>query len=158
MKTLEVESTAKKIISIQKVLVALDLSDHSTTTVTYAAEIAKCFDASLTIVHVCEPVPLQSYATEAVYRLIENQRIDLQRLLDEYSQKTRKPGVACEAVLLVGDAAEEILALARDMNADLIVVASLHSSLLGRLFNLNKAPRLMHRALCPVLFYCDKNT
>jgi nucleotide-binding universal stress UspA family protein len=154
MKTLEVESPIKTMISIQKVLVALDLSDHSTATVTYAAAIAKCFDASLTIVYVCEPVPLQGYATETIYRLIENQRIDLQRLLDEYTQKARKAG---EAVLLVGDAAEEILALAREMKADLIVVASLHPTLLGRLFNLNKAPRLMRRAPCPVLVYCKGN-
>jgi nucleotide-binding universal stress UspA family protein len=70
-------------------------------------------------------------------------------------QKARKAGVACAAVLLVGDAAEEILALARDMKADLIVVASLHPTLLGRLFNLNKAA--MHRAPYPVLVYCEGN-
>jgi nucleotide-binding universal stress UspA family protein len=43
------------------------------------------------------------------------------------------------------------------VDADLIVTASHHPTFLRRLFNLDKAPRIMHRAPCPVLVYHEKN-
>jgi nucleotide-binding universal stress UspA family protein len=36
-------------------------------------------------------------------------------------------------------------------NADLIVTASHYRSSLGQLFNLDQAPKITHRAPCPVL-------
>jgi universal stress protein A len=158
MKNLKTETLTNKLVSIQKVLVEVDLSDHSEATVSYAAEVAKCFDASLTIVHVHEPVPVYEYASETTYALLDDQRRDLQKRLDELNQKVRKIGLVCESVYLVGEPAEQISALARDIDADLIVTASHHPTFLGRLFNLDKAPQIMHRAPCPVLICHGKNT
>jgi universal stress protein A len=158
MKTLEPETSKNKLVSIHKVLVAVDLSDHSKATATYAAEIAKSFSASLTIVYVYEPVPLYNYASETTYTLIEDQREALQKLLDELTKKVEEIGLECKSVFMVGDLAEQISELARDINADLIVTASHHATLLGRLFNLNKAPHIMHRAPCPILVYHERNT
>ena len=54
MNNLEDKGLAKQIVSIKKVLVAVDLSHHSEATAFYAAGIANQFGASLTIVHVYE--------------------------------------------------------------------------------------------------------
>jgi nucleotide-binding universal stress UspA family protein len=157
MKTLKAETRTNRFVSIRKVLVAIDLSRHSEATATYAAEMAKSFGASLTIVHVYEPVPLYDYKSETTYTVIENQCEDLQKLLDELTRKVQKTGVVCDSVFRVGDPAEEIAALARDIGADLIVTASHHPMLLARLFNLDKAPQIMYRTPCPVLVYHEKN-
>jgi universal stress protein A len=158
MNNLEAESRKNKFVSIQKVLVAVDLSDHSEATATYAAELAKCFDASLTLVHVYEPVPLYEYASETTCTVLDDQRDDLQNLLEELTQKVQKIGLVCDSAFLDGNPAQQISALARDIDADLIVTASHHPTMLGHLFNLDKAPQIMHRATCPVLVYHEKNT
>jgi universal stress protein A len=157
MKTLEAETPINKFESIRKILVAVDLSHHSSETACYAAELAKRLHASLTIAHVYEPVPVYNSAPETIYPLIDDLCVSLQKLLDELTQKVQRSGVVCESAFRVGEAAEEISALARDIGADLIVTASHHPTFLARLFNLDKAPHIMHRAPCPVLVYHEKS-
>jgi universal stress protein A len=141
------------------VLVAVNLSDHSEATVTYAAEIAKIFDASLTIGYVYQPVSLCEYASETTLTVLEDQRRDLQRMLKILTQKAQKSGVICESVFLVGEPAEQISILAREMGADLLVTASHHPAFLGRIFNLDKAALPVgHWAPCPVLIYHEKTS
>jgi len=156
MKTLEAETLAGKLVSIRKILVAVDLSDHSEATASYAAELANSFGASLTVAYVYEPIPLSEYASETTYSLLEEQRCDLRKLLDELTQKVQKIGAVCEPAFLVGKPAEQISTLARKIGADLVVAASRHPTFLGELFNLDTAPQIMHRAPCPVLIYHDK--
>jgi nucleotide-binding universal stress UspA family protein len=158
MKTLEVEKPENKLVSVQRVLVAVDLTKHSEATAHYAAEIAKCFDASLYVVHVFASESYYEFGTEGAYNLIEQERQDLHANLDRLTEQVRRLVPVCESVFLVGEPAEQISALARDVDADLIVTASHHPSFLGRLFNLDKAPKIMHQAPCPVLVYHEKNT
>jgi hypothetical protein len=47
MKTLEAEKFEDKLVSIQRVVAAVDLTKHSVATAQYATQIAKCFNASL---------------------------------------------------------------------------------------------------------------
>jgi nucleotide-binding universal stress UspA family protein len=61
--------------------------------------------------------------------------------------------VASESEFLLGDPAGKVADSARKMGADLIIRASHQTKFLARLFNLAEAPRIMHRAQCPVLFY-----
>jgi universal stress protein A len=157
MKTLEAATPASKFTLIQKVLVAVDLSEHSEATATYAAQLAKCFGASLTLVHVHDPVPLYEFASETTCTVLDQQREDLQKLLDELKQKVQKLGLVCRSAFLDGKPAERISALARDMDADLIVVRGEQSTFLGNLLNQHKAPQIMHRAPCPVLIYHRKS-
>jgi nucleotide-binding universal stress UspA family protein len=157
MNTLEAEKRLPKFLSIKRVLVAVDLSEQSKVTATYAAELAKCFGASLTLVHVHDPVPLYEYASETTCTVLDEQREDLQKLLDELTQQVRKPGLVCRSVFLDGDPAERISALASDIDADLIVTGSRPSTFLGSLLSQHKAPQIMHRAPCPVLIYHQKN-
>jgi nucleotide-binding universal stress UspA family protein len=155
---LKVEASSDRSLSLRKVLVAVNLSDHSVATTLYAAEIAKIFDASLTIGYVYQPVPLCEYASETTFTVLEDQRGDLQRMLKILTQKAQKSGVICESVFLVGEPAEQISILAREMGADLLVTACHRPAFLGRIFNLDKAAPLGHRAPCPVLIYHEKTS
>lgn len=156
MQTFEAKSVTKVSVSIKKVLVAVDLSAHSEATASYAAGLARCFGASLTVVYVYEPVPLCEYASETTYTVLEDERDQLQKLLEELALKVKTPGLVCKSAFLVGNPVEQITTLARDIRADLIVTASHHPTFLGRLLNLDKAPKIMHRAPCPVLVYHEK--
>jgi nucleotide-binding universal stress UspA family protein len=90
MNPLETEKHTPKVLSIKKVLVAVDLSEQSEATATYAAELAKCFGASLTLVHVHDPVPLYEYASETTCTVLDEQHEGLQKLLNELTQQVRK--------------------------------------------------------------------
>jgi universal stress protein F len=158
MRTLEAQKPENKLVSIQKIVVAVDLTKHSEATSIYAAQIAKCFDASLYVAHVFSPVSLYELGGEGAYNLIDQERQELRAKLDELVEQAWRDVPVCESVFLEGEPAEQISALARDVDADLIITASHHPSFLGRLFNLDKAPKIMHQAPCPVLVYHEKNT
>jgi nucleotide-binding universal stress UspA family protein len=123
----------------------------------YAAEIALFFQASLTIVYVYRTVSFCEYASETTLTVLEDQRRDLERMLNVLAQKVQKSGVICESAFLVGEPTEQISILARDMGADLLVTASHQSTFLERIFNLDKAPSIKHQAPCPVLIYHEKS-
>jgi nucleotide-binding universal stress UspA family protein len=153
MKTLETEQSKDQLISIQKIVVAVDLSKHSEATTHYAAELAKCFHADLYVIHVFSPASFYATASEKTYGLINEECARLRRKLDQLTDGVREEVPKSEAILLMGDPAEEIKAMARDIDADLIITASHHPGFLARLFNLDKAPKIMHHAPCPVLVY-----
>ena len=157
MKTLEAEKFEDKLVSIQRVVAAVDLTKHSVATAQYAAQIAKCFNASLYVAHVFAAEPFYEFGSEGTYNLVEQRRQELRSELDNLTEQLETLVAVCESVFLEGEAAEQISALARDVDADLIVTASHHPTFLGRLFNLDKAPQIMHRAPCPVLVYHEKN-
>jgi nucleotide-binding universal stress UspA family protein len=156
MRSLRAKASSDRSLSIGKVLVAVNLSDHSEATTIYAATMAKIFDASLTVGYVYQPVPLCQYASETTFTLLEDQRRDLQKMLKILTQKAQKCGVICESVFLVGEPAEQISILAREMGADLLVTACHQPAFLGRIFNLDKGSPVKHRIPCPVLIYHEK--
>jgi nucleotide-binding universal stress UspA family protein len=153
MKSSKAATATKTSVSLRKMVVAVDLSDHSESTARYAAEIARCFSASLSVVYVYQPVPLGEYVCESTFTILEEERDRLCKLLGELAQKVTTGRLMCKAVFLVGDPAEQIARWARKVDADLIITGSNGPTFLGRLFNLAKAPRIMHRAPCPVLVY-----
>jgi len=157
MKTLEAEKLEDKLASIRRVIVAVDLTKHSEATAHYAAEIAKCFNASLYVAHVFASEGFYEFGGESAYNIVDQRRQELRAQLDGLTEQVQKLVPVCESVFLEGEAAEQISALARDVDADLIVTASHHPGFLGRLFNLDKAPQIMHRAPCPVLVYHEKS-
>jgi nucleotide-binding universal stress UspA family protein len=153
MKSSKTATPTKTPAILRKVMVAVDLSDHSEATARYAAEIARSFGASLSVIYVYKPVPLGEYVCESTLTILEEERDRLSKLLGELAQKVKVNGLICKAVFLVGDPAEQIARWAREVDADMIITGSSEPTFLGRLFHLAKAPRIMHRAPCPVLVY-----
>ena len=157
MKSSKAATPTKTSALLRKIVVAVDLSNHSEATARYAAEIARCFSASLNVVYVYEPVPLGEYVCESTLTILEEERDRLCSLLSELAQKVKPSGLLCKAVFLVGDPVEQIARCARKIDADLIITGSNEPTFLGRLFKLAKAPRIMHRAPCPVLIYSQRS-
>jgi nucleotide-binding universal stress UspA family protein len=144
------------ILSIQRIIVAVSLTKDSEATTRYAAEIAKHFNASLYVAYDFWP-PLDEFQSEGACNLIARREKQLRANLDELAERMQGLVPECESIFLMGEPAERISALAREIHADLIVTASHHPRFLVRLFTLDQAPEIMHRAPCPVLVYHDKN-
>jgi nucleotide-binding universal stress UspA family protein len=138
---------------VKKIVVALDLSPYSEATAQYALGIAKTLGASLVLVHVFEPIQMNEFITEEGFRVLDHDRQVMQQALTDMTKTLRETYPACTERFIVGEPAEEVALAACELEADLIITASHHSSFLGRLFGLDQAPKIMHRAPCPVLVY-----
>jgi nucleotide-binding universal stress UspA family protein len=144
-------------LNIRKIVVAVDLSAHSRKTAAYAAEFAKSFGASMTLVHAFEPEMITEFTTQEVHEGYEENKRDTAKELNKLADSVRKIYPDCYAEFRVGDPAQEINLVAEDLQADLIITASHHPGFLGRLFGIDQAPRILHRARCPVLVYHEES-
>ncbi|HEY0790714.1 MAG TPA: universal stress protein [Chthoniobacterales bacterium] len=138
--------------SLKRIVTAVDLTPHSATTARYAADFARSVGASLVLVHVY-PDP-----NGPGVKADERNRQAAERALADLTAMLRENGHACESAFLVGEPAAQVAAVAGNLDADLIVTASHHPSVLGQLFNRDQAPRIIHRAPCSVLVYHGSRT
>jgi nucleotide-binding universal stress UspA family protein len=153
---LDETDTSTYTLNIRKIVVAVDLSPHSRKTAAYAAAFAKSFGASLTLVHAFEPERITEFTTQEVHEGREENKRDSEKELNKLADSVRKTCGDCYAEFRVGDPAEQVNLVAADVQADLIITASHHPGFLSRLFGIDQAPRILHRARCPVLVYHEE--
>lgn len=138
----------------RKICCAVDFSDPSRFAMEEAADLAKRCCAELTLVHVYEPPPpvsMDALAAGESTLFWEALAVDLERSLAAWrAEAARRAGVPVASVLLVGRAAPEILAWAREHGTDLLVVGT-HGRLgLKRLVLGSVAEHVVRQAPCPV--------
>ena len=118
---------------IKHVLVALDGSEHSRSSIEHALWLARQFDASVTGLHVIDIVSIEgsflhdisgSLGFEPYLDFSSKMREVLQErgrgMLDEFAERCREAGVRCDTVMDMGVIANEICERAR--TADLVVI------------------------------------
>jgi nucleotide-binding universal stress UspA family protein len=84
--------------------------------------------------------------------------LDLRYKLDHLVDHARATIPWCKSAFLVGEPAERIASLARDVRADLIITTSSHLRFLSRMFNLDNGARIVRPASCPVFVYQATDT
>jgi nucleotide-binding universal stress UspA family protein len=134
----------------KKILHANDGSDHAFNALSLALQIAKHDKAELHMVSVEErghmpeltgETPQTPYTVSVRFDQVTRRA----RHMAEHSQ------VKFQTHVLAGHPVRDIIKLASDLNADLIVVgASGHSALYDRMIG-SRAQRILHHANCPVL-------
>ncbi len=141
--------------ALKKIIVAIGLSPHSEATARYAAKWAEAFAASINLVHVCPLGSVDGFGiSPEVATALRLQRQSVQEALSVMAQLIRESCPNCKTTVLAGDPVEEVVLLARDLNADLIVIgARYHAGFLARLFAADQGRKIIHRAPCPVLVY-----
>jgi nucleotide-binding universal stress UspA family protein len=156
MNTVETVQDQETVLNIKTILVAVDLSFHSEKTVAYALAVARRFGASLKLIHVYTPPTSTEFGMQDTYSLLEQDREDAQRRLAALADQVRRDYPKCEYLLRTGDPSEQITNTANLLGADLIVTACHHQTVVGHLLNLDQAPKIIHRARCPVLVWRDE--
>jgi nucleotide-binding universal stress UspA family protein len=155
MNYLEKVQEQETALNLGTILVAVDLSPHSERTVAYAVSVARRFGASLKLIHVYALPASTEFGGQDMCSLLEKDRGDVERRLATLVDRVRGDYPKCEYVLRIGDPSEQITNAATVVGADLIVTACHHSTVLGHLLNLVQAPKIVHRARCPVLVWQD---
>jgi nucleotide-binding universal stress UspA family protein len=139
-----------------RIVVGTDGSETAAEAVRQAVDLAKLAGASLSIVSAYEPVPKRRLEGEQQDAPPDVQheigpREDVNLVLDAAAAQARKEGVEVQTHPVEAEAAEAILNVAEETNADLIVVGN--KGMTGaRRFLLGSVPNnVSHHAPCSVI-------
>jgi nucleotide-binding universal stress UspA family protein len=142
---------------IQKIVCPVDFSNCAQQALKYATELAKQFDAELSIVHAYEdpaayvtPMPMSGYVGPGAELLLELRK-QLEQRLTQTTAEVQQLGVRVRSELLEGAPYRVVLDWAKEYGADLIVVGTHgHTGLTHALLG-SVTERIVRMAHCPVL-------
>ena len=132
---------------MKRILCPIDFDEHSTRALARAEELALRHGAELLLLHVvARPDPIVTPSTGPAI-----QARTARARLDELAAKVREGGLRCEAAILGGDPALQILQAARDGGADLIVMATHGRHGVSRVVLGSVTEAVLHATKCPLL-------
>ena len=141
---------------LRQILLPTDFSGCANYALPYAAAIARATQASIICLHVVEPVvPAVGYTGLAdpmpIADMSDQLEDSAERELPRLTDCEELNGLEVEEVIVHGDAAAEIVRVAGEREADLIVISSHGRTGLGRMIFGSTAEAVVRHASCPVL-------
>ena len=137
-------------MNAKKIIFPTDFSTSSDAALPHAASLARDMGATLLIVHV-EELPAAYGGGEMYYGIPEPDTAELESMLARVAPADG--AVRCERRLITGDPATEIVRLARDEEAEMIVMGTHGRAGLSRLLMGSVAELVVRRAPCPVMTF-----
>jgi nucleotide-binding universal stress UspA family protein len=147
---------SKSELRLQKIVLPTDFSGCANYALPYAASIARATGATIICVHVVEPVvPAVGYTGLAepmpIADISDQLEDSAERQLPKLAECEECEGLKIEEVIVHGDAAAEIVRVAEEHDADLVVISSHGRTGLGRIIFGSTAEAVVRHATCPVL-------
>jgi universal stress protein A len=139
-------------VRLREILTPIDFSDASQKALRYATALAEQFRASLKLLHVVELSLVGSdFGAIEMSRLMTDLQVNAQKELAEWMQREVGNRVPALSLVRAGRPHAEILAAARELGADLILLASHGHSSLAHVVLGSTVERVVRQAPCPVL-------
>lgn len=143
-------------MQLRTILLPTDFSECAAHAVPVAAEMARQAGARLLCLHVVEPVvPAVGWTPVAeplpLADISDRLEDSAARELPKLSQCAECEGLDVEELIAHGEASSEIVRVARERGADLIVISSHGRTGLGRIIFGSTAESVVRYAHCPVL-------
>jgi nucleotide-binding universal stress UspA family protein len=138
-------------LAIHTILHPTDFSERSEYAFRLACSLARDHDAKLVLVHI---VPTPQMVAYGEMPLLAPQQAEgfMENLKERMSEvRATEVGIVFEEQLIEGEPATEIIRLARELPADLVVMGTHGRTGLGRLLMGSVAEQVMRKAPCPVL-------
>lgn len=134
----------------QRVLIAIDNSKHAMRAAQAGQELAAQLGAKVLIVHVVEPAP-PATPDYVPPQYLEDRRQQLASELIEQVRNTFPPDSKPDVQKRDGQISEEVIAAAKEWEADLIVIGSSGRGRFAQLMLGSTADAIVRHAACPVL-------
>jgi len=142
-------------IQIQKILCPVDFSKNSDHALEYAVAFAERHQAELVVIHVMDyaAIDVLDYpsAFEFSTQINERMREIAEERLNQLAETRREEYARISTRLTTGTPFLEIVTLAREEGADLIVMGTQGRSGLAQVFMGSVAEKVVRKAHCPVL-------
>jgi nucleotide-binding universal stress UspA family protein len=145
-----------KAVEPRRILIPIDFSEHSKHALSYALSIARQFQSELILVYVVETA---IYPAEFGFGQVAMPGVEMEkefrergkRELDKLVQNVIKGAVASQTIVSEGHPANEILAIAKKEEINLIIIATHgHTGVEHLLFG-STTEKVVRKAPCPVL-------
>jgi nucleotide-binding universal stress UspA family protein len=130
----------------KRILCPISLADDSAATLNLATEVAGTSGATVKLVHVVEHTAVHASATSVGSKGAAEEAKKLQELGSQ-----RLAGCLYETEVVIGHAAEEIVAAASNEQITLVIMGTQSRRVPGRLFLGSVAERVVREAACPVM-------
>jgi nucleotide-binding universal stress UspA family protein len=144
---------------VTHILAPTDLTADSKESVEYAVRLARCFDAKLTLLHVCpgseradipfSPLYAGQLELDGIRVLEESHKAE--RTLRAMRDRIRVHHSLTEDCFLLGDPGSLILWVARECHVDLMVISTHYYNCLDGLFDEANSDKIIRDAPCCVL-------
>ncbi|HEX4995696.1 MAG TPA: universal stress protein [Methylomirabilota bacterium] len=137
-----------------RIVVATDFSECAQGAWELARRIAAAPGSELVVTHVLTEVPLYGegvFNIETARKVREGARKWAEGALEAWVGKARAEGLSARAVVRTGVPHQEIVAVAQDERADLVVIGTTGRGGLNRALLGSVADRVVRLAPCPVL-------
>ena len=142
-------------LPIRKILCPTDFSEPAAEGYRNALLLAKHFEAELLVLHVNTPIPIMPMGHGAVNFNVPEYRKEMENYaasrMKEWIAETAAEDVKITDILGEGDAAGEIVRVAEDQDADLIVIATHGHSGWKKLVTGSVTEKVVRTATRPVL-------
>lgn len=144
---------------LRSILVPTDFSPHAATALEAAVDLARRFEAKLTLLHVyAAPGLVMPEAFVAASPAASRDLLDaIDRSLADLRARTQGPGLTVTSQAIQGRPAHEICEAARQGGHDLIVIGTHGRTGITRFFLGSVAERVVRAAPCPVLVARSKS-
>jgi nucleotide-binding universal stress UspA family protein len=163
VETPAVTTFVPELLHLRKILVPTDMSPPAEKAIRYASQLAEQFGGELCVVHVIEPVypyPLDGMTYYPVSLPTDPnvaRRPELEANLQERADKLAKEHrIKIKTEVRVGNAYDQIVQAARDLEADLVVIATHGYTGLKHFLLGSTAEKVVRHAPCPVLVVREK--
>lgn len=159
-------------IKIEKILVPTDFSEVSLPAIRYACSLARDHAAEVFVLHaipteVVRSSALHGYVGEEAFLfsgawisriqpapidvLVREKRLDLYNFLQGKIEPELLRAVKVTPLVRLGEVVDEVVAAAKEVQCDLIVMTSRERTWLGRLLSSSRTQQVVRLAPCPVL-------
>lgn len=148
------KATDSDYIKIRQILVPTDFSENACKALRYAFAFAKQFGSRLTVLHVVEPVTYPvgtDYFVAEVQNLGATLQAESQKRLTTFMAEQVEPVTSADALLRIGTAWQEITAVAKERDVDLIILATHGFTGLKHVLLGSTAEKVVRHAPCPVM-------
>jgi len=136
----------------KRILCAVDLSDPSRRALANAVHLARTFQAELAVLHVAESLPeLYLSAATIAAEAQSKYRLEERREFDAFLKDFDFTDITWTKTVRQGGAHQEILKLAREWNADLLVMGSVGRTGLSRILLGSVAGKVLREMPCSVI-------
>ena len=148
--------SGSRLVTYRNFLVPIDFSEHSKKTIEYATQLAALTGASIKILHILQMPerPAAFYRGINIQPNLSDRDVANEQLSQVIGEILAK-GLQAQSILRIGNAYEEIVSVANEMDVDLIVIGSHGYRGLGRLLLGSTAERVLQYAPCAVLVVKD---
>ncbi len=140
--------------AFRTLLVTTDFSATSRSAIPLAHALAEKFGAKIVVVYVQEDVMppfVGEYAQTSIQTILDDQREQLRQELEKFAATEFGSGLQVESVVTTGIPHAEIVRLATERSADLIIMATHGRGFIGHALFGSTTERVLRRAPCPVL-------